>query len=246
MSHPVPLAVAMIVVVGLAGCALLDQPTREEEAVAALDETVVAAKAIESYRFDTRLRVSDGSNRMDARLSGTVDVAAEAMNGSMAVEDERRELYLLGETLYQQCLPPWDHLWAADEIDHEGAWWRATPLGTQLGLFETGDLAHRGTRRLDGEAAVLLVGSPRDPEIGSGASAGLAVGGPSVDDATARLWIDPETRLPMQIEVELQLSDGQETATASMTSRFAGYDEPVTVVAPTDATRDPWTACPDR
>lgn len=246
MKRRALLPIAIVLIVVLAGCSLLEDPTREDRAVAELEETVETVERVETYRYSADISVRDGSERVDGSLAGVVDVGSETMNATVTVEDDSVETYLVGETLYQQCRSPWDG-WATDEIDHDGPWWRATPLGTQLGMFESGDLYHEGTERLDGREAIVLVGSPPTDEIGAGANSGvLDFGGPGVDGATARLWIGEETDLPVRVEVELELSDGDGTATATMSSRFSAYDESVDLELPTEARTDQRMSCPGR
>lgn len=246
MSPRALLSVAVVIAAVLSGCSLLENPTRDEDAVDTLEETVAAVDAVETYRYRSDVAVAAGRDRRDATMVGAVDVGAETMNATVTVEDESLETYLVGRTRYQQCPRPWGG-WAADDIDHDGAWWRPTPIGTQLELFESGDLAVARTDRLDGREAVVLEGSPPPRSVGDGANGAVFnVGGPKVDSVSAVLWVDAETKLPLQVMIDMEMSEGDQTATATVTSRYRDYDEALAVELPAEATDDPRMSCPGR
>ncbi|WP_135365330.1 LolA-like protein [Halosimplex halophilum] len=236
----------------LAGCSVLGPDhTREERAVAALADAREAVNDTDTYRFDGDLRVvatADGrTERVEASLNGTVDAAERRMHSTTVREGEAYEAYVVDRTAYRQCGGPMGmDMWGVENVSADD-WRMGTPAARQLALLESGSLFHNGTRTLDGREAVLLVGRPttdaltryqerRDRSL---------LGGPSVDDAEVRVWLDPETNRPLRSAVRFAVSQGGNTASATVDMRFADYGADISVDVPVIPDDRTWgTGCP--
>lgn len=57
-------------------------------------------------------------------------------------------------------------------------------------------------------------------------------------NATLPVWVDFETDLPVQSELELEMAKGGATASARITIEYTGYDEPLPIEIP-EVVRNP-------
>jgi hypothetical protein len=236
----------------LAGCSVLGPDhTREERAGEALADALEAVNDTDTYRFDGDLRVvatADGeTERVGIDVNGTVEAAERRMHSTAVREGEAYESYLINRTAYRECGGPMGmDLWDVEDVTTDD-WRMATPAARQLALLESGSLYHNGTRTLDGVESVLLVGHPttdgltkyqerRDRSL---------LGGPSVDDAEVRVWLDPETYRPLRSAVRFEVSQGGNTASATVEMNFADYGADLSVDVPVIPDEQTWgTGCP--
>jgi hypothetical protein len=97
-------------------------------------------------------------------------------------------------------------LWGVDEREADD-WSTLTPAARQLSLLESGSLYHNGTETVDGEETTVLLGEPtsealtryqerRSPSL---------FGGPNVENAEVRVWLDGETDRPRQTRFEFEV-----------------------------------------
>ncbi|QPV61466.1 hypothetical protein I7X12_11885 [Halosimplex litoreum] len=236
----------------LAGCSVLGPDhSRDERAASALADARDAVNATDTYRFDGDLRVvatADGeTERVAVGTNGTVDAADRRMHSTSVHEGEAHEAYVIDGTAYRECGGPMGmDMWGVENVTADD-WRTTTPAARQLALLESGSLSHNGTRTVDGEKAVLLVGRPttealtryqerRDRSL---------LGGPSVENATVRVWLDAETSRPLRSAVRFEVSQGGSSASASIDTRFAGYDSELSVDVPVILDEETWeTGCP--
>jgi hypothetical protein len=237
------LHVAVAVCVLLAGCSLLGAShTREERATRALDNASATLDGTETYRFESEMSVvataDDRTERVDIGLTGAVDVGAHEMRTNATLEGETYRSYLLNRTVYQECAGTvWD--WGTRET--ETNWSVQTPARRQLALLRSGSLYWNGTVDIDGESALLLTGEPTGEAITryQERRSRSLLGGPSVENARMKVWLDPETSRPVKTDLRFEVKEGGNTATARVRSRFADYGTPVAVEVPTEARDDP-------
>ncbi|ELZ27439.1 hypothetical protein C475_05955 [Halosimplex carlsbadense 2-9-1] len=251
MNRP-PLHLAIAACVLLAGCSVLGADhTRQERAVEALADARDAANATDGYRFDGDLRVvatADGeTERVEIGMNGTVDTAERRMHSTSVRDRETYESYLINRTAYRECGGPIGmDMWGVENVTTDD-WTMATPAARQLALLESGSLFHNGTRTLDGEAAVLLVGHPttealtkyqerRDRSL---------LGGPSVENAEVRVWLDAETHRPLRSAVRFEVSQGGNSASATVDMRFDDHGSDLSVDVPVIPDDQTWgVGCP--
>lgn len=240
MARPA-LHALLAVCVLTAGCSLLSPDhTREARAVGALDNATDTLAATETYHFESDMAVTasaDGrTERVDIDLAGGVDVATREMRQNATSDGVSRRAFVLNRTVYRECTPPWDG-WAVEEFDDDVEWVNRTPAVRQLSLLESGSLYWNGTEIVDGEPAVLLTGEPTADALAEyrDEKSQPLFGGPSVDDAELRAWLDADTGLPRRTELRFTVSERDATATATMTTTFGDYGEPVSVDLPAEA-----------
>jgi len=237
----------------LAGCSVLGPDhTRQERAVEALADAREAVDATDGYRFDGDLRVvatADGrTERVEIGMNGTVDATERRMHSTAVREGEAYESYLINRTAYRECGGPMGmDMWGVENVTADD-WTAATPAARQLALLESGSVYYNGTRTLDGEEAVLLVGRPttealtkyrerRDRSL---------LGGPNVENAAVRVWLDTETHRPLRSAVRFEVSQGGNSASATIDMRFADYDSDLSVDVPVIPDERTWgTGCPE-
>jgi hypothetical protein len=152
------------------------------------------------------------------------------MRSNATFEDETRRSYTLNRTAYRECSEPWDG-WGTEELDADGDWATHTPGHRQLSLLESGSLYYNGTTTLDGEEAVLVTGEPTADAITQYQErrSQSLFGGPNVQNAEVRVWLDPETDRPRKTEVRFEVDADGGSASARLTTTFGDYGEPVSV-----------------
>ncbi|QHS18377.1 hypothetical protein GWK26_11405 [haloarchaeon 3A1-DGR] len=244
----------------MAGCTALpfgdDRPPSDDRALETIDRTAAAASDVETYRFEARMRASatadDRERTATAEGSGAVNVSAERLRATTRVDDgdgplaaggeneATIETYVDGNTSYRQCRPPWSG-WAVESVPESDRWRDATPLSNHLTLLERSRVYWRGDRTVDGNRTVLIEAYPTRETIQSLAERRQTAGetglaDASLENATARLWVDPETDLPVRSRLRLEIARGDATATATLTTTYRGYGEPVSVTIPPAAT----------
>ncbi|WP_459194342.1 LolA-like protein [Halosimplex sp. J119] len=241
------LAVAVCLV--LAGCSLLGPDhTRDDRAESALADARDAMNETDTYRFDGDLSVvatADGrTERVDVRVNGTVDATERRIHGFSERDGEVFESYLHNRTRYQEC-GTMTGLWGVDEREADD-WSTLTPAARQLALLESGSLSYNGTETLDGEEATLLVGEPTSEALTQYQKrrSRSLFGGPNVENAEVRVWLDEETDRLRKTHFQFEVSGNGNTATASTTMRFTDYGADVDVDVPVIPENKQWPECP--
>lgn len=179
------------------------------------------------------------------RLNGTVDAAAQRMHGFAERDGEAFESYLNNRTSYREC-GGMTGLWAVAEREAHD-WSTLTAAVRQLSLLESGSLYYNGTDTVDGEETTLLVGEPTAEALTryQERRSRSLLGGPDIENAEVRVWLDRETDRPRQTRVEFEVSQGGNTATATMTMRFSDYGSDASVGVPVIPEKKQWSGdCP--
>jgi len=219
----------------LAGCSVLGADhTREDPAEDRLAAATAAMDAVETYSYETDIQVvasgEDRTERLTVALTGAVNHTERRVLSNATFQGERYRTYTLNRTVYSECGDPWGG-WGVEELDEDGPWRNHTPAVRQLSLLESGSLYLNGTEMIDGRETTLLYGRPTSEALTrySDRRTGSAFGGPDVEDATVRVWIDEETDRVRQVEVQFDVRGDGATASATLSSRFSAFDEPVSV-----------------
>jgi hypothetical protein len=233
------LAVAAVVV--LAGCGMLGSdpdPTREQRAVDTLDNATDALAEVETHRSNSEITVTAGNRRVTGETSSVVDFEARRAKTTGTIQGTETASYLVNHTAYVDCRQPWG--WGLEEFDSDEDWAAiASPAARQLSMLDSGDLYWNGTETVADTEAILLTGSPTEdafdqPSVGGSST----LDDVNLDDATVRLWLDAASYRPVESNIQFEISADGESATATVTTEFDSYDEPVTVEVPGEATRD--------
>lgn len=234
----------MLLVLLSAGCSgfLEEPPERDERAVAAVEESLAAVDDVETYRYETDLRIqatADGrTERVHATISGAVDSSARRMNSTTDVDGRTVEAYLVNRTAYQQCTRM-RSFWGVENESAED-WDALTPANRQLSLLESGDLRYEGGTTVDGRAATLVVGEPSAEALArySEDRNRPLLGGPEIHDVRLAVWIDNETDLPVRSRLRFSVSSGDGSGSARMETRFTDFGDPVSIEVPEEARED--------
>ena len=235
---------AVVLLVLLAGCTgfLEEPPERDERAVAAVEESMAALDAVETYRYETDLRVqatADGrTERVHAIVTGAVDSSARRMNSTTDVDGRTVEAYLLNRTAYQQCSRI-RSFWGVENETAED-WDALTPAYRQLALLESGDLRYEGKATVDGRAATHVVGEPSADALARYREdrSQPIFGGPEIHDVRLEVWIENETDLPIRTRLRFSLSSGDGSGSARMETKFTDFGDPVSIDLPEEARED--------
>jgi len=249
------LVLAVCLVSLLTGCSTLlsdSPPPSDERAVTAIEEANSSVAAIETYRFEMEMHVaaSDGEQSRTVRVDGdgAVNVSAKRMQATTRTQDQTVESYIDGYKAYQGCQEPWDG-YAVENVSQSEPWTTATPLHRQLTLFERSNVYWRGNKTVDGNRTVLVTASPSAETLESlmdrRQAGDMDLNRGSLDNATARLWLDPDTNRPVQSELRLKISQRGVTATATLTVQYSDYGEPAAISIPPEVDDDPYElGCP--
>ncbi|WP_435102640.1 hypothetical protein [Halarchaeum sp. P4] len=249
MRRLVLVACLLALLVPLAGCGVFADgpPPSDERAVDAVETANASVADVETYRFDLAMHVtaSNADRTRSVRVdgNGSVDVRERLMHAVVHAEGNTLHSYVTSEHAYQECAPPW-HGYAVENVSETGRWATVAPLHRQLALLDRTNVYWQGNRTLDGNRTVLVTASPSAATLTSFVenrqtdSVDLQSGG--FENATVRLWLDPETDRPVKFELRLRLSRGETTATATLTTHYRDYGAPVSVTVPSNVT-DPET-----
>lgn len=251
MARPALLAAVTLLVL-TAGCASwnADPVTRQDRAVALLDDAQSSLADVESYRHDGSLRVvarNDGdTRRVEFDITGAINATAHRARNTAVGDDRNLTSYVIGDRIYQEC-SAMRGTWGVRNNTAAGAWIETTPAARQLSLLESGALRIEGSGAIDGRNATVLEGRPSAEafeQYGERGSQPL-IGGSRINEPTVRLWVDNRTALPLKITLSFEVSGGGGSADASMTMRYSDYGEPVSIELPDNVRNDVWeTGCP--
>jgi len=251
MDRPaLPVAVALLLLT--AGCAstLADPPTREDRAVALQEDAQAAIDDVETYRQAGSLRVvatSDGdTRRIEFAIDGAVNVTAHRARNTAIADDRQRSAFVIGDRIYREC-SAMRGTWGVENHSAGGDWVETTPAARQLSLLEGGALRIEGSGVVDGQSATILEGRPSGDALERHGDRGSQpiIGGSQIQNPTVRVWLHNRTALPLKVTLDFAVSGGGGSADASMTMRYSGYGEPVSISLPEEARDDVWeTGCP--
>lgn len=248
---PALLLASLLVMTGcLGGVFGPSRPPSDERALDAVDRGLTAAGDVASYRFSVDGRVEatgDGDTRtIDLSGGGVANVTRRRLNATTRARGAARSSYVDGYTAYTECTRIG---WARENLTRSTPWIDHSPLGQQLALLNRSNVYWRGTRTLDGTEAAVVTAWPTQQELRSVADA-RGTGGPDLDggnveNVTVTAWIGVETGRLLRTRNEIRVARGGATATATLTLRFTGYDEPVDVERPSFDGDALWeTGCP--
>jgi outer membrane lipoprotein-sorting protein len=249
------LVLAICFVSLLAGCGTFvadSQTPSDERAVAAVEEANSTVAAVEAYRFEMEMHVtaSDGEQSRTVRVDGegAVNVSAKGMQATTRMQDQTVKSYVDGHKAYQGCQDPWGG-YAVENVSRSEPWVTTTPLHRQLLLFERSNVYWRGNETLDGNRTVLVTASPSAETIDSlmdrRQAGDMDLNRGSLENATARLWLDPNTNRPIQSELRIKISQRGATATATITVQYSEYGEPIAISIPPEVYDDTYElGCP--
>jgi hypothetical protein len=248
---PALLLAAMLVTVGCLGVDPFgpSRPPSDERALDAVDRSRAAAD-VDSYRFavDGRVEATGNGESLSVDLdgSGVVNASRRRMSATSRARGTTRSTYVTGDTAYTEC-PRMG--WERENLTRSTPWLDYTPLGRQLALLDRSRVYWHGTGSVDGTDAAVVTARPTERELRAVADA-RGTGGPDLDDGNVRnvtvtAWIDVGTDRLLRTRTDVRVARRGATATATLTTRFTDYGEPVDVERPPFDRDALWgTGCP--
>lgn len=233
------LPLALLAIVVTAGCLGLggDPPVREDRAEDVLESARERAQQLDTYRFDLSLsaELAEASRGVAASGHGRVNVTARKLAANSTANGRTATAFIDNDTAYEQCTGA-GTFWGERPVTAEN-WTEATPLGRHLVLLSTGDLYYNGTERIDGTSVVHLSGRPSLEAIEETSGAGTTdlPSGAAVDRLTLDAWVEAETHRLRRARLEIAVSRDDRRATATLSTDFHSFGEPVSVDIPADA-----------
>ncbi|MFP4530540.1 MAG: hypothetical protein ACLFNC_04535 [Halodesulfurarchaeum sp.] len=236
-------SVVLVIVVLGAGCLGMDGgPDRSDRAEATLEEVNSALQDVTTYRAETELRATavaeEETISRDATIVGAVNVTQKRSNMTLEMDGETRRAYVDNRTMYQECERPWG--WANESIDGSGQWIETTTLGRHVDLLDSGDLRLETTSTVADGGTVTLVGAPSEDALREfrEESNQPAVGDTKIENVSLQLVVDNRTHRPIEGSMSFEAVGDGATATATMHSTYSGYDDPVRIAIPEEATEN--------
>jgi hypothetical protein len=247
------LTIAVAVLCITAGCAN-QQPPSDQRALDTLNQTSTAVESVSSYRIDSDARVTarTGDQQRTVTLSvvGQTNFTAQQLNVTTRTGSTESTTYIDGYDGYRECglngpLSRWERL----DLAESQQWRNFTVLGRQLAILDRTNVYWRGTETVDGAETAVIVAYPTKRDL-QAVSTPASPSTTDLDDtnlqnATITLWVDTETHRPVQVRHDLVVEQRGATATATMTTRFSAYDDPIQVTSPDVPADRIWeTGCP--
>ena len=247
---PALLLAALLVTAGCAQVLGPSRPPSDQRALDAVNRTQAASTDVDAYQFsmDGHVEASKGDERVsvDVTGDGAVDVDDRRMGVTTHARDATRSSYVAGHTAYTECGRMG---WGRENLSASARWFNYTPVGNQLALLDRTDVYWRGTETIDGTEAGVVVAYPTKQELLSVAESHGSdltdLQGANVKNVTVTVWISQETGRLLKARRDITLKRNGATATATVTFRFSGYDEPVNVTRPSFDEDHVWeVGCP--
>ena len=249
MRRP-PLQLAIAVLLVSAGCSMVGTDTvRQPEAVDHLDGARERIDGVTSFRYNMTVSATGGDERITGHGVGAVNATTRRQVVNLSIDGRRSVSYLDNRTAFTECSgPAGDGFWGRQNRSEVSNWTALTPVGRQLELLSTGDLYDNGTETIDGRTVVHLSGRPTPASLRESrvdTRPVPVIGGPNVDSVRLDLWLDAETERPVRSELRVVVSQDGETATATVTTEYRDYGEPVRISIPDDIRADAFrNGCP--
>lgn len=253
------LVVALLLTAGCQGLSGSSASPSDHRAVEAVDRAQAEARNVASYRFtvEGQVQIHDKGRTESVEVTGDgiVNVDRQRMNltvgsrgNSPVVHPGSRMAYLDGYTLDMECSRMG---WARYNLTGSTRWLNFTPLGQQLALLDRTNVYWNGTEVVDGVETSVVTAHPTEqqlrtnqnlPTTGTGTQ-----GGANVQNATVRVWINAETDRIRKVRREIHVRGDGSTAVATITFRFADYNDPTNVTRPSfEESGFEWEGdCPD-
>jgi hypothetical protein len=251
--RPPTAALVLSALLVLSGClGVFSSAPSDPGAEAVVEEAVAAGETVETYRVHNELAAvgtSDGDRQaLHVTAIGAVDRPARTIRMNATRGDDHRRAYVVENTTYTECAPPWDGWGKETREELDDDWSGHDPLGRQLTLLAESPVTWVGNTTLDGTAVHVVEARPSDRTLTQFSDEGrplIAVFGPRIRNATFRAWIAADSRHVRKTRLAFDVQADESTVEARMTTRFTHYGADVEIALPEAATDDPFElGCP--
>jgi len=238
------LVTALLVTAGCQGLFGSSNPPSDDRAVEAVTKAQKATGNITSYRstVDGQVRIRENSRTESIEITGNgaVNVDHRRANGTIGTRGdtrmgfrETRMAYLDGYTLDIECARLG---WARYNLTESRRWLNYTSLGQQLTLLDRTSVYWNGTATLDGVEMAVVTAHPTEQQLEASRPLptrnGVTQGDANFQNATIRVWINTETDRIHKVQRVLHVRGAEATAVATVTYRFADYNDPTNITRP--------------
>ncbi|WP_135663759.1 hypothetical protein [Halorhabdus rudnickae] len=251
MHRAVPAAL-LVTLIALAGCGMLGDsaPPSDDRALEVRNETVDALADVSTLRMSMDGDVSASADGRDRTVSidgdGVVNRTARVMRMNTTADGRTATSYLDDRTVYTKCSSPWSG-WGRQNQSTDVEWLTLTSLGRQVELFERTNVYWDGTATINGRETSIIVAYPSQETVSSlpgKSQTDLANTDATVENITAKLWVDQETARPVRSLLQVEISGNGGEATANVMIDYTDYGEPAYVDVP-EITGETWDGgCP--
>lgn len=251
--RPSPVALVLCALLVTTGCLGVLRPAPSGPgAEAVVEEAVAVGSSVETYRVRSDLHAVgtvDGDRReLGASTTGVVDRAERESMLRVEREEATRRVYVIGNTTYTECAPPWSG-WGREvheELDDD--WSGHDPLGRQLTLLAESPVVWVGNETLRGTAVHVVRAHPSDRTLtrfSENRGPLIPVFGPRIRNTTFTAWIAEDSARILRARLAFELRTDETTVESRMTTSFSGYGADVEISLPAEATEDPFRrGCP--
>ena len=230
-------ALALSLLLATAGCAgLLADPPSDPGAEAVVEDVAAHGEDVDTYRLANDISVaSSAGDRVHVSSEGVIDRPARRMRLVTTRDGDDRTVYVVGNTSYTECAPPWDDAWGVEEHDGLDDDWRAAdPLARQLALLAESPVTWVANETVDGEPVHVVRGRPTARQLRRyrGEAALFDPFGPGVEDPTITAWIDADDERLRRTVLAFTVDGREGEVDARLETTFSGYGEDANVTLP--------------
>lgn len=251
--RPPLVALSASVLLVTAGCLGILHPAQSDPgAEAVVDEAVDAAEPVETYRVEYHHHVEsidDGDRQVvQGTTEGVVDRSARKLQVTTRQDDTNRTLYVIGNTTYTECAPPWSGWGKGEEPELDDDWTGHDPLGRQLTLLAESPVTWAGNGTLRDIAIHVVEAHPSDQtltQFSEDRRGGITLFGPRIENASLKAWIAQDTARFLKTRLTFDIRSNEMSVESRMATTFTDYGMDAEISLPAEATEDPFElGCP--
>lgn len=241
-----------------AGCTGLSTDDGTADAAQLQDDAADAMADADTYRMEMRMNVSAGGQSMTMTQNAVFDHEAERARVNATSAGRSTTTYIDGTTAYVNV----GGVWRTQDLSSAEPWNDSSGIRQQQSVLESANVSVNGSATVDGRRTD---GSPSTSETQSVSEDGVettvlavepdteelqsvvarqtgSLDGVEIEDATYRMYVANDTNRLRQVEMDLRMTVGGQSAVANATTTFSEYGEPVNISVPEEATEQEQSA----
>ncbi|NIC00455.1 DUF6612 family protein [Halobacterium sp. R2-5] len=227
-------AVAVTALLVTAGCTGLSTGGDGTPDAAQLQDDAAAAMAdAETYRMEMRMNVSAGGQSMTMTQDAVFDHDTERARVDATSAGRSTTTYIDGTTAYVNA----GGVWRTQDLSEVEPWNDSSGIRQQRSVLQSANVTVNGSATVDGVETTVLSVEPETEELQSLVTQRTgSLDAVEVEDATYRMYVANDTHRLRQVEMNLEMTVGGQSAVADATTTVSEYGEPVNVSVPEAAT----------